>query len=88
MDAAMNSNACINETAWNTIIRRRKMLACPLPACLEISDEKLWKLALKGLTKNTLHAILCPRAKIAQSVEHSTENAGVGGSIPPLGTLF
>ena len=27
-------------------------------------------------------------AKVAQSVEHSTENAGVGGSIPPLGTLI
>ena len=27
-----------------------------------------------------------PFAKVAQSVEHSTENAGVGGSIPPLGT--
>jgi hypothetical protein len=26
-------------------------------------------------------------AKVAQSVEHSTENAGVGGSIPPLGTI-
>lgn len=25
-------------------------------------------------------------AKVAQPVEHSTENAGVGGSIPPLGT--
>jgi hypothetical protein len=25
-------------------------------------------------------------AKVAQMVEHSTENAGVGGSIPPLGT--
>ena len=25
-------------------------------------------------------------AQVAQSVEHSTENAGVGGSIPPLGT--
>ena len=25
-------------------------------------------------------------AKVAQTVEHSTENAGVGGSIPPLGT--
>jgi hypothetical protein len=28
------------------------------------------------------------QAKIAQSVEHSTENAGVGGSIPPLGISF
>lgn len=27
-------------------------------------------------------------AKVAQSVEHGTENAGVGGSIPPLGTFF
>jgi hypothetical protein len=27
-------------------------------------------------------------AKVAQSVEHSTENAGVGGSIPPLGTFY
>ena len=26
-------------------------------------------------------------AQVAQSVEHCTENAGVGGSIPPLGTL-
>jgi hypothetical protein len=26
------------------------------------------------------------RAKVAQLVEHGTENAGVGGSIPPLGT--
>jgi hypothetical protein len=26
------------------------------------------------------------QAKVAQTVEHSTENAGVGGSIPPLGT--
>jgi hypothetical protein len=27
-----------------------------------------------------------PEAKVAQSVEHSTENAGVAGSIPALGT--
>ena len=27
-------------------------------------------------------------AQVAQSVEHCTENAGVGGSIPPLGTKF
>src|SRR5579871_3247463 len=26
-------------------------------------------------------------AQVAQLVEHSTENAGVGGSIPPLGTI-
>jgi hypothetical protein len=28
----------------------------------------------------------CIPAKVAQSVEHSTENAGVAGSIPALGT--
>jgi hypothetical protein len=27
-------------------------------------------------------------AQVAQLVEHCTENAGVGGSIPPLGTMF
>ena len=38
-------------------------------------------------------AIINPRAhkfgaQVAQLVEHCTENAGVGGSIPPLGTIF
>jgi hypothetical protein len=28
------------------------------------------------------------QAKVAQLVEHSTENAGVAGSIPALGTLY
>src|SRR5579872_1383095 len=28
-----------------------------------------------------------PRAQVAQLVEHVTENHGVGGSIPPLGTI-
>src|ERR1700704_6613073 len=27
-------------------------------------------------------------AQVAQLVEHCTENAGVGGSIPPLGTTY
>lgn len=27
-------------------------------------------------------------AQIAQLVEHTTENCGVGGSNPPLGTIF
>ena len=27
------------------------------------------------------------RAQVAQLVEHVTENHGVGGSIPPLGTI-
>ena len=28
------------------------------------------------------------RAQVAQLVEHVTENHGVGGSIPPLGTIL
>jgi hypothetical protein len=28
-----------------------------------------------------------PDAQVAQLVEHMTENHGVGGSIPPLGTI-
>ena len=28
------------------------------------------------------------QAQVAQLVEHVTENHGVGGSIPPLGTIF
>jgi hypothetical protein len=33
-------------------------------------------------------AALRPRGQVAQLVEHRTENPGVGGSIPPLSTLF
>ena len=29
-----------------------------------------------------------PQAQVAQSVEQRTENPRVGGSIPPLGTIF
>jgi hypothetical protein len=29
-----------------------------------------------------------PAAQVAQLVEHATENRSVGGSIPPLGTIF
>jgi hypothetical protein len=42
---------------------------------------------VKGLTKRTRHVIVVDVAKVAQLVEHSTENAGVVGSIPSLGTL-
>ena len=43
----------------------------------------------KVLTRRRRHAIVGHTnvsAKVAQSVEHSTENAGVVGSIPSLGT--
>ena len=40
--------------------------------------------------KPVAHRLCRPtcRAQVAQSVEHCTENAGVGGSIPPLGTTI
>ena len=46
----------------------------------------------KVLTYRKGHDIVWPitqanQAKVAQSVEHSTENAGVAGSIPALGTF-
>jgi hypothetical protein len=31
--------------------------------------------------------VTTPAAQVAQLVEHVTENHGVGGSIPPLGTI-
>jgi hypothetical protein len=32
--------------------------------------------------------LTAPAAQVAQLVEHVTENHGVGGSIPPLGTII
>ena len=42
----------------------------------------------KGLTNGREHGIVAQHAKVAQLVEHSTENAGVVGSIPSLGILW
>ena len=43
----------------------------------------------KSLDKKRLKRYYClvNQAKVAQLVEHSTENAGVVGSIPSLGTF-
>ncbi len=46
------------------------------------------KVSKKGLTNSWEHGIVAQYAKVAQLVEHSTENAGVVGSIPSLGTVF
>src|SRR5205814_6599085 len=42
----------------------------------------------RGLGDASLERAACPSsgAQVAQLVEHVTENHGVGGSIPPLGT--
>src|SRR5437016_5943493 len=37
--------------------------------------------------RNAILPALRLGAQVAQLVEHCTENAGVGGSIPPLGTI-
>src|SRR5258705_8857146 len=43
--------------------------------------------AIGGTVMMRVLSSTIPRAEVAQSVEHSTENAGVTGSIPVLGTI-
>ena len=47
--------------------------------------ESGWR-AYRCLTPAAVAATNRAHAQVAQSVEHVTENHGVGGSIPPLGT--
>ena len=47
--------------------------------CLTQNDSKV---LIRAQLKRLLHA------QVAQSVEQRTENPRVGGSIPPLGTIF
>jgi hypothetical protein len=50
-------------------------------AILDSRNSSLYKTALSRSER-------LKRAQVAQLVEHCTENAGVGGSIPPLGTTL
>jgi hypothetical protein len=45
------------------------------------------KSSLYNAPRSIALAILRGDAQVAQLVEHVTENHGVGGSIPPLGTI-
>src|ERR1700681_4172076 len=48
-----------------------------------------WWTGLPGLTINRRSLAPAPgSAQVAQLVEHATENRSVGGSIPPLGTIY
>jgi hypothetical protein len=38
------------------------------------------------INRSLAYGLFEPGAQVAQLVEHVTENHGVGGSIPPLGT--
>jgi hypothetical protein len=58
------------------------MLFSALYSSLREAVRHVFTLTLKGSV--TYHKAV---AEVAQSVEHSTENAGVGSSILPLGTL-
>src|SRR5215471_6239981 len=53
------------------------------------SADSFWTAAssVSITTRRTRSPINPLKAQVAQSVEHCTENAGVGGSIPPLGTI-
>jgi hypothetical protein len=53
----------------------------------ELDREYKWKVpdSPEKYKRDGIMRVL-PRAEVAQLVEHSTENAGVTGSIPVLGT--
>src|SRR3954452_11601418 len=53
----------------------------PASASLDSPRTRLYKPALRTPARNGGRG-----AQVAQLVEHVTENHGVGGSIPPLGT--
>ncbi len=47
-----------------------------------------FKSKLYSLTEEMPSSRISPDAEIAQLVEHATENCGVSGSTPLLGTIF
>ena len=55
-------------------------------ACLAPTDLKDTSRALVWTAISRAFISRRQSAQVAQLVEHCTENAGVGGSIPPLGT--
>jgi hypothetical protein len=55
---------------------------------LDSAKSSLYKTALsQGPDQRVPLSERAKWAQVAQLVEHCTENAGVGGSIPPLGTI-
>jgi hypothetical protein len=55
-------------------------------AILDSRKPSLYITALAPAEVTSIRSASAKRAQVAQLVEHCTENAGVGGSIPPLGT--
>jgi hypothetical protein len=61
----------------------------PTGAILDSAKSSLYKTPPSMIPKSGYRfsdKIMLKHAQVAQLVEHCTENAGVGGSIPPLGT--
>jgi hypothetical protein len=53
---------------------------------LELIQELFWTAEIRASIRRRSRVERLKCAQVAQLVEHCTENAGVGGSIPPLGT--
>ena len=64
-----------------------KAIECPF-AIRTKSLKQDWTSALIPLYRRASFRALLRNAQVAQLVEHVTENHGVGGSIPPLGTIL
>src|SRR4029078_12595104 len=83
------STAGSAEYTWCPARRRRMKTASGRAIHRRRRDRPCWT----GHGRTSINPAPCkrppsggPGAQVAQLVEHCTENAGVGGSIPPLGT--
>ena len=87
----MNGAARTATRSINSEDPARKMGASPMSSpILDSPGPTLYKTALSRTPHPHLWLLRVPQnvnAQVAQLVEHCTENAGVGGSIPPLGTI-
>ena len=63
-------------------------VGCGMAWCIKPPEKYAAQIGKNRLTTPPAGVIIVPTppAEVAQLVEHGTENAGVGGSIPPLGT--
>src|ERR1700693_744041 len=52
----------------------------------ELIQDLFWTAEIRASIRRRSRVERLEYAQVAQLVEHCTENAGVGGSIPPLGT--
>src|ERR1700685_3330262 len=66
----------------------KRRTKAPLSAILDSGKPSLYNAPRSHIYFEGVRPTLSSWAQVAQLVEHCTENAGVGGSIPPLGTTL